>query len=74
MKDRTPASAGQALSQAKVELAREGTRSTGRIWIIRDHMGKTEKDAWQRDLAAAGGSVRTYNLSNEPLLLYRPAR
>jgi hypothetical protein len=73
VKDRTPASAGQALRQAKAELAREGTRSTGRIWIIRDHMGAAEKDAWQRDLAAAGGSARTYNLSNEPLLLYRPA-
>jgi hypothetical protein len=72
MKDRTSASVGQALTQAKAELAREGTRSTGRIWIIRTHMGSAEEDAWQKDLAA-GGSVRTYDLSDEPLLLYRPA-
>jgi hypothetical protein len=59
-----------ALSQAKAELAREGARSTGRIWIIRTHLFTTEADAWQQDLA--GGKVTTYKLTDEPVLLYQP--
>ena len=52
---------GQALSAG----------GSGRVWIVRSHMGATEAQAWAHDIPPS--EVQTIPGSAEPLLLYTPA-
>jgi hypothetical protein len=69
MPNRNASDVAAALAAAQQRLAAEGTRSTGRIWIIRTHLHPAESEGWQQDLA--GKRVTTIPVGPEVLLLYR---
>ena len=68
MHNRRATDVAGALASARSELTAEGSRATGRIWIVRSHLAATEALAWQADLA--GKDVATIHVGPEPLLLY----
>jgi hypothetical protein len=72
MTNRRPVDVANALAVARAKVAAEGSRTHGRIWIVRSHLQEAEKRAWQRNLAAK--QVRTIHVGHEPLLLYVPSQ
>ena len=71
MPNRNASDVTAAVELARRRLAGEGTRSTGRVWIIRSHMQPTEATAWTRILR--GQDVETLHVGPEHLLLYFPS-
>ena len=70
MPNRLPTGPSDAIAAAERELKAEGSASTGRIWIVRIHMGGAEENAWEHALRT--GTVTTYTVGPDPLLLYQP--
>jgi hypothetical protein len=68
--NRTPASVSGAMDAAVQQLKREGSASTGRIWIIRTHMSGLEEQAWSKALQV--GTVTVHDVGPDPLVLYQP--
>ena len=70
MQSRDSKAVATAVEEAVARAVAAG--STGRVWIVRSHMGVTEAQTWARDIPPS--EVQAIPGSVEPLLLYTPSR